>query len=148
MSRDFTNFQFPQDYSKTSPNIFITFKKTWLITAFQLYIASDMVREKGKFNLHKLKLTQQQQNHYMKWFSLCSEFSNLKNKKIKKLKKKRKEKKRERERETDSWRLEEVRMESLWVSISQLWMRRPQRPSGKGSALVAFEFLLFDFYYP
>ena len=58
-----------------------------------------MVREKANFNLHKLKLTQQQQNHYMKWLSLCSEFSNLKNKKIKKLKKKRKEKKRERERE-------------------------------------------------
>ena len=57
------------------------------------------MREKAKFNLHKLKLTQQQQNHYMKWFSLCSEFSNLKNKKkIKKLKKKRKEK-RERERD-------------------------------------------------
>ena len=98
-----------------------------------------MVREKGKFNLHKLKLTQQQQNHYMKWFSLCSEFSNLKNKKRKKTKKekKRKERERERERETDSWRLEEVRMESLRVSISQPWMQRLRRPSGKGSALVA-----------
>ena len=63
-----------------------------------------MVREKGKFNLHKLKLTQQQQNHYMKWFSLCSEFSNLKNKKTKK-EKKRKERERERERLTaGGWR--------------------------------------------
>ena len=96
MSRDFTNFQFPQDYSKTSPNIFITFKKTWLITAFQLYIASNMVREKAKFNLHKLKLTQQQKNHYMKWFSLWSEFSNLKNKIKNKKEKKRKERERER----------------------------------------------------
>ena len=97
-----------------------------------------MVTEKAKFNLHKLKLTQQQQNHYMKWFSLCSEFSNLKNKKTKKEKKREeRERERERERETDSWRLEEVRMESLRVSISQPWMQRPWRPSSKGSALVA-----------
>ena len=60
-----------------------------------------MVREKAKFNLHKLKLTQQQQNHYMKWFSLCSEFSNLKNKKRKKTKKEKKRKERERERERE-----------------------------------------------
>ena len=55
-----------------------------------------MVREKAKFNLHQSKLTQQQQNHYMKWFNLCSEFSNLKNKKTKK-EKKRKERDRERD---------------------------------------------------
>ena len=61
-----------------------------------------MVREKAKFNLHKLKLTQQQQNHYMKWFSLCSEFSYLKNEKKEK---KRKERERERERLTaGGWR--------------------------------------------
>ena len=37
----------------------------------------------------------------MKWFNLCSEFSNLKNKKTKK-EKKRKERERERERERES----------------------------------------------
>ena len=146
MSRDFTNFQFPHNYSKTSPNIFITFKKTWLITAFQLYIASDMVREKAKFNLHKLKLTQQQQNHYMKWFSLCSEFSNLKNKKTKK-EKKRKERERERERD---WQLEVGGGENGELASFNLPAMDAETAAaiGQGFCAGGFEFLLFDFYYP
>ena len=124
MSRDFTNFQFPRNYSKTSPNIFITFKKTWPITAFRLYIASDIVREKAKFNLHKLKLTQQQQ--IIIWNGSVYALSLVIFKR-----------ERERERESDSWRLKELRMESLWVSISQPWMQRLQQPSDKGSAPTA-----------
>ena len=64
----------------------------------------------------------------MKWFSLCFMFILRNNFKILI---------KTNHKKTDSWRLEELRMERLRASISQPWMRSPRRPSDKGSAPAA-----------
>ena len=134
MSRDFTNFQFPHNYSKTSPNIFITFKKTWLITAFRLYIASDIVREKAKFNLHKLKSTQQQQ--IIIWNGSVYALSLVIFK-------------RERERERE-WQLEVEGVENGELVSFNLPAMNAETAAAirQGFSTNGFEFLPFHFYYP